>query len=1231
MLKTLSARGDDNSHNRRCDFHRFRLIFSGDKRGESGTTGAFGIGFIAVYQVTDTPELISSGLHWILHEERPEHERIEVCSGCLKCNQPSRPGTRFILPWARNPDSELRRSLRAEVVPPEGPQQMLEQLRNIIPVAMLFLKRLRRIEIKRNRRTIRVLQRLDEGDDLILSDGKPENDRIWHIVRGEFSLAASSLREKHPGRIEDKREAHIALAIPANGYEAGLLCACLPTEHDVGLPFHLNADFFTTNDRKRIIFSGDYQTEWNREALRAAARALAEALDRLPDLLGRQRLWELLTILQEIYKKASEGRSEQVLGEFWNLVAPKLRTAAIIPTTKSNWTTAGKARLLLQQNESNAIGVLEYLGIPVVHEELRPYQNLLRSEQVGVDVLDVRTVCTALADRGLNRRVKLSELPRGLASRSNLTALWAEIAILLQRQQRTARARAEDEDHLREIALAPGRDGAVWPCNEIYHADHATIALFESLGVGIPFVASDGEFQSLEILCRTFDAATAIQELSQIDAEKLGSLWKDKRLPLKQLFAWFDNRRQEVLDDPYLKHKLAALPLFPSAAGKLLPLKSLALPGNFTDPLGLTDLVDLGVIGSCYELLRGLGMDELDFSTYVCRRLPAALAGENVPGHKRRAATLLLARRAGELKDSEEARHALSSSLVVECTDGAFRRAQECHFDNDSVRDCLGKRAYIALLPKGHESAVRDLYLWLGVAAEPRLGSIVDRVRDLASEPYSSSGGQHIARIVAHLSERVKGSGDDFPELDPLKSLKWLPARGKVDRWYAPHELYAVYQDYLFETQALFLDLPRNIQNSGTFLLEYLGVHRTPETRLVVKHLLYRAEQQQAIHAEVYRFLNDRSNDPTLSPLKGKKSLWLGDAYYSPNEVFWGEHFFGRYRRRLGDELRQYTALMNQLGVRETPTWEDAMSVLREIATEFGSQKKPLDDEAHAILMACWRILDRAINEPRVRGEIQDLRSVKCVPNRDRMLFPPEWMFFENRAGLAAKFGEPLRANVIQRPLDADSALGVAGVRALGAAVKVELLECIDPKDDQAMSERTRARRNEIARVLPGDESGHSLAHLLERLESVRCQKATSIKIRYHLQAFNRAWLSREELVPALFLPHQDALLFTWADNREPWAAIARELAIALYPEEDPGRLAAGLKEAIAPASADEASAILDELGFARLDITGAPANMTSKTASSLGAEGPIEIGPPPMGTSELVTEGPDYSPLRKL
>src|SRR5205807_1111301 len=332
---------------------------------------------------------------------------------------------------------------------------MLRELEQSLHIAMLFLKNVQKIEIRVAGQLVRTFQRVDEGNSLILSDGSPDNDQIWHIICGDFSQAADELRRRHPGRIEQKRSAKVTLAIPHGLADTGLLCACLPTEQDVGIPFHFNADFFPSSDRKRVIFAADYQSEWNREALRAGAKALADAVEELPNLLDPDRFWGLVSTLKEVSEKSQRGEHEPALAWFWREIASKLASSTVVYTTTGTWIKPAEAVLLGQPEEAKAIPVLEGLGIKLVHEILRPYYNVLRGQPLNIPLLNIERLCAVLASAGLTRRSAWAELPQCLMSMSGRRALVAEIVLLLEREHGSPRAKSEDERRLRGVAIAP--------------------------------------------------------------------------------------------------------------------------------------------------------------------------------------------------------------------------------------------------------------------------------------------------------------------------------------------------------------------------------------------------------------------------------------------------------------------------------------------------------------------------------------------------------------------------------------------------------------------------------------------------------------------------------------------------------------------------------------------------------------------------------------------------------
>ena len=1217
----------DPARNHRCDFHSFRLVASGDKRDRHGTTGAFGIGFIAVYQITDRPELISAGRHWILREEEPEDKRIKVCSGCPSCRSDGLPGTRFILPFVFDPDSALRRALRVSALKPESSGQLRAELCRVLPDALIFLKRIKRIGLNTDGRVLLRLDRIEDGDTLLISDGS--EDRVWHLLRGDFQSAATALKASEPFRIEEKRSGEVALAIPAETAQSGLLCACLPTQQETGLPFHVNADFFPTNDRKGIVFEADYQSEWNRAAIHAAARTLKDNLERLPTLLGHERLWELLFTVHQVHDEAFKGKREQSLGTFWKEISGELRNARYGYSAASEWHKSCDVLLLGKEEENEAAPILEALGLPTLHSSLRPFIfQLPRKEVFGIEQVELAHIISALRQHQFDIRREARDFAKYFPSENELRALWLEIGRLLAREGKPDRGRLEKD--LSACALVLGRDGALWPCRDIYRADKDTIGIFSRISPTIPFAADLSEDAAVVWgLCPLFDAKEAIQRLSGLVADGSLAASRDVRLEPNKLLVWFEARQDEILHSEDLKSKIKALPIFPCSSG-LKPLTQLALPGGFVDPIGLTDLVDLSVLGGRQDFLCELGANELTFEEYARLHIPTAFRDPYTDPAKKEKAVRLLSDRLGSIKDRTDVRRTLNAVPIISCADRIFRKPAEVYIPSEAVSVVLGETAHLAALPSENRDAFRDLYRWLGVEERPRFVDVKTRVQSLVEIPPDEVSIRAVQAVVSYLGRQLSDYDELPPELALLGALAWLPARGTRTKWFRPSEVHSTFSAYLFESQGQFLDVTDEVQKASTGLLRLLGVKIYPTAGQVVKHLLHCVEHGLPVNPEVYSFLNRNSREPALEALKSQPCLYLPNGTFAkPSQVYWGAHPFGRFRHRLGPDLRIYDGLLSRLGVHESPSPHDTIGMLKQLAFEFGRPHRKLDAEARAVVIASWRLLSESLEKDQLQpNDLTELGSLEVIPNALDVLQPPEWMFFEDRAGLAEKFGDFLRPNVVTRILGAWPAMAAAGVRSLRSAVESELIECSTPVAEELISQRVLQRRHQLARVVEPQAGVPAIKPDLTKLDHIQFVSVTRLEVRYCLKFFHHSRESLSEYVPAHLRTSEHTLFFCRREGEPPpWASIAREIAQAICPEQEPGTIASGIKEVLAAEDIHTAASVLNELGFPPLQAAMELEPTQGPLIGSLGGDAGFERPSVDSRESSIVQPNSDSTP----
>ena len=1201
---------------REIDFDRMRDVASGSKRGESGdrTTGAFGVGFISVYQITDRPEIHSAGRTWILRPDNPEERRIEQR---IDPSITVERGTVFRLPWAFE-ESSVRKALKAPTVGTAYIESIVDELKESLPIAILFLKKLERIELLRNGEPVGlVTRRISDNTIRVDRDG---DARCWRVLESNFSDQAMMLKDQYRGSIDRERSDRVRVAVPDSLIADGLLFATLPTEQSTRLPFHIDADFYPASDRKSIEFGDthDPRSEWNRAAIRAAASAVQSNLIPLRDMYidDAPTLWAFLSCVQGVHQGA-EGNTRLPLGEFWESLLPSLGEAPIVYTESGKWLVPKFTRIPTGPQEEDAIHALRDIGIEIVHRDLwRNSRNLLTRRDVGVRRVSASDIYHRLRVRGYADGA-VSSLP---VKSDQMDVLWRGIEGVLANEQGSSRAAAEGL--LRACSLAPGLDGRLWPCRSAFRSDKRTREIFTPL---IPndetFLASE-DIPLLERLCPEFTVGDAIEILASFDTGQLEDRRKGGDYNPVAVLQWFEEHRSDLTAD--LRAQLADLPIFPSAKS-LRSLQELWLPGGFEDSMGEAGILDAEIPDSLSSFLRGLGVRQLTFEDYAKRYVPRAFArGSTIDVGTRRKLLATLERHIGEIRDNDQVRNTLSLTWIAECEDGVFRQPGTAYFWNEEVNGVLGKQAGYALVPDKSELR-RDLYRWLGVQSRPRITDMLRIVDQATSTKPTREARATVVKMLDALGLRW-GELEDSDERSclPLKAKAWLPSEADVKEWYRPDELHAAYNKNLFASQGRFLDAPvRTQQNIGGFL-SWLGVNLSPRPIQVVRHLLRCSEVNAEPPSGIYRWLNDNANTGELREMKGTACLRVQGRYLRPGQVFWGSHPFGRFRVQLGSGLRSYQNLLEGLGVREKPDFNDAIEVLEGISEETGSGVHESDDLKAVI--QCWFMLSDALRSdglerPDLNADFLNrrLQDVKCVPTKQGRLHPPSWMFFEDRPGLADKFPGLLDQNRLPRTERAWVAMEAAGVRPVSEVVQGYVAEYVNPCEDKGILERVSGRADLIRTILDGGTDTAQEEDRTSTLDRMRFIQVDHLIVRWRLRAFNREWPdSPPEPASAHWDSEAKAVFFANRDDGTiPWPAIARELTLVLAPSENPASIAPGLKSVLEADTASDAGAQLSELGIASIQTfdgdpaEGAVADSLGDDTSGMNGEGQVGNGNP--------------------
>lgn len=1088
-----------------CDYHRIVDVASGGKLGQSENIGRFGIGFVSSYQITDHPRIQSSGVSLTLKPEAGEWE-LDACE--------ETPGTEFFLPWADDPNTKARQALGVSHVSPKHIEQLTEDLTNVVRRSLLFLRHVTKAEVRRNGTLLTGCDLVrGDGSELIVSFRPGRDVEQWHILRVDATPSAQLLYPAHP-RLEGLRRStkiSVGLRVDPEPLREGFLYAFLPTEQSTGLPLHINADFFPEPDRKAAIFAGhQHEQAWNEMLIDSAAIELARDPVSLRATLGDAQFWQVLSGAYDIHAKPSGQPA--IFRRFWERLKLACSGAPVV-VTQDDTVVPPNSTLLPQASpfsERQAAALME-LGARLPSEVLRPHRNPLI--QLGAQLLTLDRLVTLIGT--CLTAVKVGQSVAQERLQQFYMPLWSVLEELLPEPGSESQAQKSSIQRLRQMPLLVSEDGYAVSIDDAYlvpgplAVDRAAV-LFPKL-----YIASKGLSGSTKLgrLADVLDLAGVVSHYSEwAKNNAFTEATSGDPGDLRDLYTFFADLDGLKNSDQSVYSALRALPIWPSNRG-FISAHAALLPGNFTDPSGVGELLDTAVLSERARQFVGtkLGIQTQSIEAFVKTVVPAFF-GENGPSDAAKYEALLTElSNHPNLLDDDDARRVLRSLPMVPTRDGGWARPVETYRRSDPLVRVLGDTDALWLdtsrTPRAR--SVQTFLDSLGLRTSPMAEHLVDRMMAIAEEePPTEEAKRASAEAFYVLCENFEIWKDAPFFLDVLGDLRkaaCFPAEGDAEEWHTPDVLYAIYSAEAFRSQAKILDF-RNTTRLKTLLLEALGIKINPETELVVRHLQHCMGSGVKPSDVVYRVLNDRApqDKAAIEVLADSRCIYVEALkfFVHPEQLFWSAQQLGRFAFTIPPNLNSYRPLFDALGVSDGPEGADYVRIIRQISDEYFLQSRVLQGQDRVVFDSCWRALAGIHDRDELDADdVRELQEAATIVNVSGYLVDPDEVLIQDSEWYAGFFDGELDSALCKPLPELWPLFEEVGVRRLSQRARVALeFTDGDEVEESDVAATLSARAGLIQRMLHDKPEGvrkavaSALAHLTAAsYELVRIQASVHI------------------------------------------------------------------------------------------------------------------------------------------